>query len=53
VLDLYTRDSKRGGAWMNSIVSQSALRGTLPVVANNLNVAKPADGEPTLLTSTR
>jgi peptidyl-dipeptidase Dcp len=23
VLDLYTRDSKRGGAWMNSIVSQS------------------------------
>ena len=50
VLDLYTRDSKRGGAWMNEIVSQSALRGTLPVVANNLNVAQPADGEPTLLT---
>ncbi|WP_295013806.1 M3 family metallopeptidase [uncultured Microbacterium sp.] len=50
VLDLYTRDSKRGGAWMNPIVSQSALRGTRPVVANNLNVAKPADGEPTLLT---
>ncbi|MDQ4213033.1 M3 family metallopeptidase [Microbacterium capsulatum] len=50
VLDLYTRDSKRGGAWMNPIVSQSALRGAAPVVANNLNVAKPADGEPTLLT---
>ena len=50
VLDLYTRDSKRGGAWMNPIVSQSALRGTRPVVANNLNVARPADGEPTLLT---
>ena len=50
VLDLYTRESKRGGAWMNPIVSQSALRGTLPVVANNLNVAKPADGEATLLT---
>ncbi|MBS1699944.1 MAG: M3 family metallopeptidase [Actinobacteria bacterium] len=50
VLDLYTRDSKRGGAWMNPIVSQSALRGALPVVANNLNVAKPSDGEPTLLT---
>ncbi|MFB7842092.1 M3 family metallopeptidase [Microbacterium sp. NPDC056052] len=50
VLDLYTRDSKRGGAWMNPVVSQSALRGTLPVVANNLNVSKPADGEPTLLT---
>ncbi|MGN8027712.1 M3 family metallopeptidase [Microbacterium sp. 22242] len=50
VLDLYTRDSKRGGAWMNPIVSQSALRGTRPVVANNLNVAKPGAGEPTLLT---
>ena len=50
VLDLYTRDSKRGGAWMNPIVSQSRLRGTRPVVVNNLNVAQPADGEPTLLT---
>lgn len=50
VLDLYTRDAKRGGAWMNPIVSQSALRGTAPVVVNNLNVAQPGDGEPTLLT---
>lgn len=50
LLDLYTRDTKRGGAWMNSIVSQSALRGTSPVVVNNLNVPKPADGRPTLLT---
>jgi len=50
VLDLYTRDSKRGGAWMNPIVSQSRLRGTLPVVVNNLNVPLPGGGEPTLLT---
>ncbi|MEJ1920916.1 M3 family metallopeptidase [Microbacterium sp. KHB019] len=50
VLDLYTRDSKRGGAWMNPIVSQSSLRGTAPVVVNNLNVARPGDGQPTLLT---
>ncbi len=50
VLDLYTRDSKRGGAWMNSIVSQSALRGTRAVVVNNLNVSKPGAGLPTLLT---
>lgn len=50
VLDLYTRDSKRGGAWMNPIVSQSALRGTAPVVVNNLNVSRPGDGQPTLLT---
>ncbi|HCS61280.1 MAG TPA: peptidase M3 [Microbacterium sp.] len=50
VLDLYTRDTKRGGAWMNPIVSQSALRGTAAVVVNNLNVARPGDGQPTLLT---
>ncbi|MFE7845025.1 M3 family metallopeptidase [Microbacterium sp. NPDC057407] len=50
ILDLYTRDTKRGGAWMNSIVSQSRLRGTRPVVVNNLNVPKPAPGKPTLLT---
>ncbi|GAA3646928.1 M3 family metallopeptidase [Microbacterium marinilacus] len=50
VLDLYTRDSKRGGAWMNSLVTQSRLRGTRPVVVNNLNVPRPAAGEPTLLT---
>ncbi|WP_106814059.1 M3 family metallopeptidase [Microbacterium timonense] len=50
LLDLYTRDTKRGGAWMNSIVLQSRLRGTAPVVVNNLNVPKPAPGRPTLLT---
>lgn len=49
LLDLYTRDTKRGGAWMNSIVTQSRLRGTAPVVVNNLNVPKPARGKPTLL----
>lgn len=50
VLDLYTRDSKRGGAWMNSLVSQNSLLGQPVVVTNNLNVPKPAAGEPTLLT---
>ncbi len=49
LLDLYTRDGKRGGAWMNPVVEQSHLLGTLPVVVNNLNVAKPAPGSPTLL----
>ncbi|WIE73275.1 M3 family metallopeptidase [Curtobacterium sp. MCJR17_020] len=49
LLDLYTRDGKRGGAWMNPVVEQSELLGTLPVVVNNLNVAKPASGSPTLL----
>ncbi len=50
LLDLYTRDTKRGGAWMNSIVTQSRLEGTSPIVVNNLNVPQPAVGEPTLLT---
>ncbi|MHA7223147.1 M3 family metallopeptidase [Arthrobacter sp. RHLT1-20] len=48
--DYYTRDSKRGGAWMNSLVEQSSLLDTLPVVINNLNISKPPAGEPTLLT---
>jgi len=49
-LDLYTRDSKRGGAWMNSLISQSDLLGHPVIVTNNLNVPKPAAGEATLLT---
>ena len=49
--DLYTRDSKRGGAWMNSLVDQSELLDEpTTVVVNNHNVPKPAAGEPTLLT---
>ncbi|MHA6667825.1 M3 family metallopeptidase [Homoserinimonas sp. A447] len=49
LLDLYTRDSKRGGAWMNPLISQNRLLGHPTVVVNNLNVPKPAAGEPTLL----
>jgi peptidyl-dipeptidase Dcp len=49
VYDLYTRDSKRGGAWMNPLISQNRLLGHPTVVVNNLNVSKPAAGEPTLL----
>ncbi|WP_454830519.1 M3 family metallopeptidase [Pseudoxanthomonas wuyuanensis] len=50
IADMYARKSKRGGAWMNSYVSQSALSGDQPVVANHLNIPKPPAGEPTLLT---
>ncbi|EPR76947.1 Dipeptidyl carboxypeptidase Dcp [Leifsonia rubra CMS 76R] len=49
-LDLYTRDSKRGGAWMNSLISQSDLLGHPVIATNNLNVPKPGAGEVTLLT---
>ncbi|MGH7291152.1 MAG: M3 family metallopeptidase, partial [Myxococcota bacterium] len=48
--DYFKRDAKRGGAWMNELVSQSALFGTRPVVVNNLNIPKPAAGQPVLLT---
>ncbi len=48
--DPYARSNKRGGAWANPLVAQSKLLGTMPVIANNLNIAKPAAGEPTLLT---
>ncbi|MFC6087437.1 M3 family metallopeptidase [Sphaerisporangium aureirubrum] len=48
--DFYARPSKRGGAWMNSLVKQSVLEGTRPVVVNNLNIVKPPAGEPTLMT---
>jgi peptidyl-dipeptidase Dcp len=50
ISDMYARPSKRGGAWMNSYVDQSRLTGYLPIVANHLNIPKPAAGEPTLLT---
>jgi len=50
ILDLYTRDSKRGGAWMNPLIAQNALLDQPTIVVNNLNVPKPAPGEPTLLT---
>ena len=48
--DFYTRDSKRGGAWMNNLVDQNFLFNQLPVVVNNMNIPKPPTGKPTLLT---
>jgi len=49
ILDLYARESKRGGAWMNQLVAQNELLGHPAVVVNNLNVPKPAAAAPTLL----
>ncbi|HEX8281150.1 MAG TPA: M3 family metallopeptidase, partial [Chthoniobacterales bacterium] len=50
VVDWYARPSKRGGAWASAYVPQSELFKTKPVIANHLNIPKPPEGEPTLLT---
>jgi peptidyl-dipeptidase Dcp len=50
IFDPFARPSKRGGAWMNNLVDQSHLLGKLPVVVNNMNIPKPAAGNPSLMT---
>jgi len=47
--DYYARPSKSGGAWMDNFVTQSTLYNKKPVIYNVMNIAKPAEGEPTLL----
>ena len=47
--DYFARDSKRGGAWMSSFVGQSHLLDKKPVIVNVLNIPKPAEGEPALI----
>jgi peptidyl-dipeptidase Dcp len=48
--DYFTRSTKRGGAWMNTLVDQSRHDGTLPIVMNTLNVTRPAQGRPAFVT---
>ena len=47
--DYFERDSKRGGAWMNDYVTQSQLLDQKPVIVNVMNIPKPAEGEPALI----
>ncbi|MEM9173358.1 MAG: M3 family metallopeptidase [Pseudomonadota bacterium] len=51
MFDMYARDSKRGGAWMNSFRAASNIEGESirPIVTNNLNLSTPPEGQPTLL----
>lgn len=47
--DYFKRDTKNGGAWMSSFVDQSRLLHQRPVIVNCLNIPRPADGEPALI----
>lgn len=47
--DYFARPSKRGGAWMNNIVDQSTVLSSQPIIVNVLNVPKPDEGSPALL----
>ncbi|MGQ0573911.1 MAG: M3 family metallopeptidase [Pseudonocardia sp.] len=46
VYDLFARESKRGGAWMNSFAGQSRLLDQRPIVLNTLNLAAPETDAP-------
>jgi peptidyl-dipeptidase Dcp len=49
--DMYARESKRGGAWMNSYRGTSNINGESirPLITNNMNLSKPPAGEPALM----
>ena len=49
-MDFFTRESKRGGAWMNDMRQQSRLGGEVtPIVTNDFNFPPPTDDSPSLL----
>jgi peptidyl-dipeptidase Dcp len=50
ICDWFARSTKRGGAWMDEFVTQSHLFGERPVVVVCLNVPRPAEGQPALMT---
>ncbi|MFM7135696.1 MAG: M3 family metallopeptidase, partial [Planctomycetota bacterium] len=48
--DPFARPGKRSGAWMSDYRGQERIDGPLlPIVSNNCNFAKPAPGEPVLI----
>ncbi len=48
--DYYARATKRSGAWMSAFRTQQKLAGDVkPLIINNMNLNKPAEGEPTLM----
>jgi len=52
-MDFFTRESKRGGAWMNELRMQSNVDGFIkPIVTNNFNFPPPTKDTPSLLSFT-
>lgn len=49
-VDYFARPSKRGGAWMSTFVDQTDLLGQKPVAINVMNIPKPVEGQPALMT---
>lgn len=52
MMDMYARDSKRGGAWMSSFRSSTHYDGEeeiRPIITNNMNLIPPAGNGPTLM----
>jgi len=50
LMDMYARESKRGGAWMSTYREASDIDTRVrPLVTNNMNLLKPPAGEPTLM----
>jgi peptidyl-dipeptidase Dcp len=47
--DYFARPSKRSGAWMSGLQSQSTLTGDTPIILNTMNFAKPPEGKPAFL----
>lgn len=54
MVDMYARESKRGGAWMSTYRASSDIDGERirPIITNNMNLVTPAEGRPTLLSPT-
>ncbi|MEM1179802.1 MAG: M3 family metallopeptidase [Acidobacteriota bacterium] len=50
--DFFARPGKRGGAWMSSFRPQNGLTGEIPLILNNCNYNKPAEGEAALVSFT-
>lgn len=50
--DYFARQGKRSGAWMSSFRAQNGITGEIPLILNNCNYNRPAEGEPALISFT-